>query len=78
VGEDGRFLPPDALRARYAALGVSPGVAVAAYCGSGVTAAATVLALELAGVSAALYVGSWSGWVADPDRPVATGREGDR
>jgi thiosulfate/3-mercaptopyruvate sulfurtransferase len=47
--------------------------AVGAYCGSGVTAAHEVLALEVAGVPAALYVGSWSGWVADPDRPVATG-----
>lgn len=46
---------------------------VGAYCGSGVTAAHEVLALELAGIPAALYVGSWSGWVADPGRPVATG-----
>jgi len=50
-------------------------VAVGAYCGSGVTAAHEVLALELAGVPASLYVGSWSGWAADPGHPVATGPE---
>jgi thiosulfate/3-mercaptopyruvate sulfurtransferase len=48
---------------------------VGAYCGSGVSAAQTVLALAVAGVPAALYVGSWSNWVADPDRPVARGPE---
>jgi len=86
VGADGRFLPPAELRQRFARLGVpviqgpgasgpgpSPRAAVGAYCGSGVTAAHEVLALALAGVPAALYVGSWSGWVTDPGRPVATG-----
>jgi thiosulfate/3-mercaptopyruvate sulfurtransferase len=73
TGADGRFLPPDALRDRFAALGAVDGAPVGAYCGSGVTAAQTVLALEVAGVPAALYVGSWSEWVADPNRPVATG-----
>jgi thiosulfate/3-mercaptopyruvate sulfurtransferase len=73
LGPDGRFLDPADLAARFAALGVRPGVDVAAYCGSGVGAAQTVLALEVAGLSGALYAGSWSQWVADPDRPVATG-----
>ena len=73
VDGDGRFLDPERLRERFAALGVRPDRHVAAYCGSGVTAAQEVLALEIAGVSAALYPGSWSEWVADPRRPVATG-----
>ncbi|MGD0375350.1 MAG: sulfurtransferase [Streptosporangiaceae bacterium] len=73
VTAEGLLLSPAQLRKRFAALGVHPGETVGVYCGSGVTAAHEVLALELAGIPAALYVGSWSGWIADPDRPVATG-----
>jgi thiosulfate/3-mercaptopyruvate sulfurtransferase len=73
VDADGRFLPSAQLRARFAALGVEPGAAVAAYCGSGVTAAHELVALALAGVDAALFAGSWSQWANHPERPVAVG-----
>lgn len=72
LATDGRFLPADELQSIYAEVGATPGAEVAVYCGSGVTAAHDVLALEVAGVAAALYPGSWSEWVADPGRPVAT------
>ena len=75
MSSDGRFRSPAELAERFAALGVMAGRPAGAYCGSGVTAAHEVLALALAGVPAALYVGSWSGWIADPGRPVATGPE---
>jgi len=69
----GLLLPTAELRRRFEALGVRQGVPVGAYCGSGVVAAQLVLALEAAGIPAALYPGSWSEWVADPSRPVAVG-----
>jgi len=69
---DGRFLPPAALRERFAALGVDDGTPVAVYCGSGVTAAHELVALTVAGLTgAALYPGSWSQWSADSTRPIA-------
>lgn len=71
IGVDGRFLPAELLRERFAKLGATDAVDVGVYCGSGVTAAHEVLALVVAGVPAALYVGSWSSWVADAARPVA-------
>jgi thiosulfate/3-mercaptopyruvate sulfurtransferase len=74
VDGSGQLRPPDQLRAAVEAVSVRSPSPVGAYCGSGVTAAQTVLALELAGYpDACLYVGSWSEWVADPARPVATG-----
>jgi thiosulfate/3-mercaptopyruvate sulfurtransferase len=77
LAETGRWRGPAELAARFASLGVGPGSPVAAYCGSGVTACSTILALEYAGLAtprrpAALYAGSWSGWVAR-HRPAATG-----
>lgn len=87
LAADGTFLDPEALRARFVALGVAAGTgsttegaagdsaasrSVGVYCGSGVTAAHEVAALATLGVDAALYAGSWSQWSNDPDRPVAT------
>lgn len=73
VGPDGRFLPAADLRDRFKALGVSEEAPVGVYCGSGVSGAHEVLALAVADIEAALYVGSWSAWSSDPSRPVAVG-----
>jgi len=68
-GPDGRLPDETALRTHFGKLRYP----VAVYCGSGVSAAQAVLALATLGVEAELYAPSWSGWVADPNRPVATG-----
>jgi len=74
VNADGTFRPAADLAARFRGLGATP-ENVGVYCGSGVTAAHEALALALAGLPAALYVGSWSNWITDPTRPIATGPE---
>jgi thiosulfate/3-mercaptopyruvate sulfurtransferase len=69
--EGGRFKSPDELRAQYTALlgDVRPEHLVV-HCGSGITACHTLLALEAAGLEgASLYVGSWSEWCRDEERP---------
>ncbi|MDV9171446.1 sulfurtransferase [Streptomyces sp. W16] len=73
VGTDGRFLPAEELATRFKSLGATEGTGVGVYCGSGVSGAHEVLALAVAGIPAALYVGSWSEWSSDPERPVAVG-----
>ena len=78
TGPDGRVRAPAELAERFAARGAAGATPVAAYCGSGVNAAALVLAAEHAGLRSpdhpvALFPGSWSQWSSDPSRPVATG-----
>ncbi|MGW4891697.1 sulfurtransferase [Kitasatospora sp. NPDC004240] len=70
VGPDGRFRPAGELAERFRALGAGERE-VGVYCGSGVTAAHEILALEVAGLPATLYPGSWSEWSTDGSRPVA-------
>ncbi|MDT0462198.1 sulfurtransferase [Streptomyces gibsoniae] len=73
--EAGHFRSAAELAERFKALGVTEGTEVGVYCGSGVSAAQQVLALTLAGIPAALYVGSWSEWSSDGSRPVAVGSD---
>ena len=75
LGPDGRFLPVTELRTRFSTLlGSVPPSGLIAMCGSGVTACHNLLALEHAGLSGArLYAGSWSEWIREPRRPIATG-----
>ncbi|WP_255218393.1 sulfurtransferase, partial [Nocardia abscessus] len=68
---EGYFEDDDTLRSRYAPY--LTGAPVGAYCGGGVAATLDVLALSKLGVTAALYPGSWSQWITDPTRPIATG-----
>jgi thiosulfate/3-mercaptopyruvate sulfurtransferase len=71
---DGRFRPPPEIAKWYAEAGGSEDSVV--YCGSGITATQSLLALESAGLrGAALYPGSWSEWIRDPSRPIATGTD---
>ncbi|HET9023964.1 MAG TPA: sulfurtransferase [Burkholderiaceae bacterium] len=74
---DQTFKSPQALRQEFAAaLGSTAPARVVHQCGSGVTACHNLLAMEIAGLAgSALYAGSWSEWIADPGRPVATGDE---
>ena len=75
LAADGRFLPAQALRLRWnTLLGSQPAAGMIAMCGSGVTACHNLLAMEHAGLAGArLYAGSWSEWIRDPRRPIATG-----
>ncbi len=76
LAPEGRFRPPEELRARFEGLGVRSGDDAVAYCGSGVTACVVVLAAEVAGIGpTSLYPGSWSEW-SGRGLPVERGEPG--
>lgn len=75
IGPDGRFKPPQQLRAEFEQLlqGRDPRTVVH-HCGSGVSAVPNLIAMEVAGFApTALYAGSWSEWCRTPGLPVEKG-----
>jgi thiosulfate/3-mercaptopyruvate sulfurtransferase len=74
IAEDGLFKSPDELRTKFSKV-IESNKRLVCYCGSGVTAAHNILALKLVGITdTILYAGSWSEWITDSDRPIATGK----
>jgi thiosulfate/3-mercaptopyruvate sulfurtransferase len=73
LAADGTFLPAEELRKRFEERGAATARRIGVYCGSGVTAAHQIAALEIAGYEAVLFPGSWSAWSADPARPAVKG-----
>lgn len=73
----GTFRPAEELREHYQRLLAGAAAeATATYCGSGVTSIPNLLAMQHAGLGEGkLYVGSWSEWITEPGRPIATGEE---
>ncbi|MES2624630.1 MAG: sulfurtransferase [Pseudomonadota bacterium] len=70
---DGTFKSPEDLRLKFSTA-AQAGKPVVAYCGSGITACHNILAMQIAGLPMpALYAGSWSEWIIDPSRAIATG-----
>lgn len=74
LNEQGLFKSPEVLRKEFETiLEKCPNQQIVHMCGSGVTANHNMLAMEIAGLSSSkLFLGSWSQWVTDPSRPVAT------
>lgn len=73
--DDSRFLPASEIAAAFDDVGADGGKPIAAYCGSGITAAQLALAGAIAGREVVVYPGSWSAWSNTPGLPIATGED---
>ena len=73
LNKNGLFRSPEELKLHFSKLlGEIKPENVISMCGSGITACHNLLAMEIAGFTGAkLYVGSWSEWITDPNRPIA-------
>ncbi|HJZ35496.1 MAG TPA: sulfurtransferase [Solirubrobacterales bacterium] len=71
---DGGYLKSEReLVALFAGLGLSNGTPKAVYCGGGVAAGLTAMALSTIDIPIDVYIGSWSDWESQPERPTALG-----
>ncbi|MGH9394117.1 MAG: sulfurtransferase [Terriglobales bacterium] len=66
----GRYLPLEALRAKFAAAGIKPGATVVSYCHIGLMATEVYVAARLLGYQARMYDGSFEDWAAHKNSPV--------
>lgn len=72
LDENGMFLAPEVLKAKYEELLQGKPEHLIIHCGSGVTACHTILALDHAGFPIPnLYVGSWSEWSRREGKEIA-------